>query len=181
MTLFAPYNETTMKLAMAFAKEYTHPCAFRYPRGAFMADDCESEAFELGKSKLLKEGRDTLFVGYGNGVGRAIRTAEHLDDIDPAILDLRFVKPLDQEKLGELASRYSEWFVFSDSARMGGVGSALMEFLSDAQIGSVRLTTFEYEDNFITHGKTKLVEESLGLLPEQLAAKVKAHIEKHKG
>jgi len=181
MTLFAPYNETTMKLAMAFAKEYTHPCAFRYPRGAFLADDCESEAFELGKSKLLKEGKEVLFIGYGNGVGRAIRTAEHLDEIDPAILDLRFVKPLDQERLEELSGHYSEWFVFSDSARMGGVGSALMEFLSDAQISSVRLTTFEYEDHFITHGKTKLVEESLGLLPEQLAIKVRKSIENYKG
>jgi 1-deoxy-D-xylulose-5-phosphate synthase len=45
----------------------------------------------------------------------------------------------------------------------------------------VRLTTFEYEDHFITHGKTKLVEESLGLLPEQLAIKVEKSIENYKG
>ncbi len=44
MTLLAPYNETTMKLCMAFAKEYDHPCAFRYPRGAFLAEDRESPA-----------------------------------------------------------------------------------------------------------------------------------------
>ncbi|MBT8348222.1 MAG: 1-deoxy-D-xylulose-5-phosphate synthase, partial [Sulfurovum sp.] len=71
MTLLAPYNETTMKLCMAFAKEYDHPCAFRYPRGAFLAEDRESPAYELGKSVLLKEGEEILFIGYGNGVGRA--------------------------------------------------------------------------------------------------------------
>ena len=173
ITLFAPCSDTTMKLAMSFAKEYAHPCAFRYPRGAFMAKDCSASPFELGKSELLKEGKSVLFVGYGNGVGRAIETAKHLQDIDPAILDLRFVKPLDEEMLTELSSRYKQWFVFSDSVKMGGVGSALLEFLNDKEIEGVAVTTFEYEDDFITHGDTKLVEESLGLLPEQLAIKVK--------
>jgi 1-deoxy-D-xylulose-5-phosphate synthase len=181
MTLFAPYNESTMQSAMAFAKNYEHPCAFRYPRGAFMAEDCESEPFELGKSDLLKEGESVLFVGYGNGVGRAIETARYLDGINPGILDLRFVKPLDAEMLKELAETYSQWFVFSDSARMGGVGSALLEFLSTEQIEGVSLVTFEYEDDFITHGNTKLVEESLGLLPEQLAMKVKKVQKNYKG
>lgn len=172
MTLLAPYNETTMKLAMEFAKAYEHPCAFRYPRGAFIAEDTESLPFELGKAELLKEGKDVLFIGYGNGVGRAIETAGYLEGVQPAILDLRFVKPLDESKLAELAGEYGSWFVFSDSAQMGGVGSALLEFLSREQIEGVNLTTFEYEDDFITHGNTKLVEESLGILPEQLALRV---------
>ena len=172
MTLFAPCSETTMKLAMEFAKEYAHPCAFRYPRGAFTATDCTTVPFELGKSELLKEGRELLFIGYGDGVGRAIETAKYLKDADPAILDLRFVKPLDEVKLTALAASYKRWFVFSDSARIGGVGSALLEFLSDKEIRDVCLSTFEYDDAFITHGNTKRVEKSLGILPEQLAVKV---------
>ncbi len=172
MTLFAPYNETTMKGAMAFAKAYEHPCAFRYPRGAFMAEDRESPAFELGKSVLLQEGEgDTLLIGYGNGVGRAEQTAKLLT-IQPAILDLRFVKPLDEAMLRTLAQRYKRWYVFSDSAKQGGVGSAILEFLSEAKINDVSLESFEYEDCFITHGNTKQVEESLGLLPEQLAKRI---------
>ena len=62
MTLLAPYNKTTMKLCMSFVKDYNHPSAFRYPRGAFISDDCESPAYELGKSVLLKEGKDILFI-----------------------------------------------------------------------------------------------------------------------
>ena len=169
MTLFAPYNETTMKLAMAFARDYDRPCAFRYPRGAFIAEDCESPAFELGRSVLLQEGgEEILFIGYGNGVGRAQKTAALMEN-QPAILDLRFVKPLDEEMLVSLSERYKKWYVFSDSAKRGGVGSALLEFLSEAGVEDVSLTSFEYDDAFITHGNTKLVEESLGLLPEQLA------------
>ena len=171
MTLFAPYNETTMKLCMAFAKAYNHPCAFRYPRGAFLAEDCESPAYELGKSVLLQEGEEILFIGYGNGVGRAKKVAE-LVEAKVGILDLRFVKPLDEEMLVNLSKTYKKWFVFSDSAKRGGVGSAILECLSENRIDNVALTSFEYDDAFITHGKTKLVEESLGLLPEQLAKRI---------
>jgi len=171
MTLLAPYNETTMKLCMEFAKEYKHPCAFRYPRGAFLAEDRESQAYELGKSILLQEGDDTLFIGYGNGVGRAEQTAKLLDK-EVGILDLRFVKPLDEEMLVTLSSKYKKWFIFSDSAAQGGVGSAILELLSQKKIKEVELTTFEYNDTFITHGNTRLVEESLGILPEQLAKRI---------
>ena len=171
MTLLAPYNEITMKLCMEFAKEYDHPCAFRYPRGAFLAEDRESPAFELGKSVLLQEGEDILFIGYGNGVGRAEQTASLLEQ-KVAILDLRFVKPLDEEMLIRLSAKYKKWFVFSDSAKMGGVGSAILELLSEKKIQDVALTSFEYDDAFITHGNTKLVEESLGILPEQLAKRI---------
>jgi len=176
MTLFAPCNERTMQLAMEFAKEYPHPCAFRYPRGAFLAEERESEPFRLGRSELIKEGKSLLFVGYGNGVGRAILTAKELGGYDPAILDLRFVKPLDEEMLGRLAKEYKTWFVFSESAQMGGVGSALLEFFNTAKIHDIALTTFEYKDDFIQHGSTHLVEESLGILPKQLAKRVEESI-----
>ena len=107
----------------------------------------------------------------GNGVGRAYETAELLE-VDVSILDLRFVKPLDKKMLRDLATKHKRWFVFSDSAKMGGVGSAILEFLAEEKIINIQLISFEYTDNFITHGNTKLVEESLGLLPPQLAIKV---------
>jgi 1-deoxy-D-xylulose-5-phosphate synthase len=168
MTIFAPSSNETMVKAMRFAKDFPTPCAFRYPRGAFISQEQSSSEFELGKSHTLQEGKEILFIGYGNGVGRAIKTSK-LMDTAPTILDLRFVKPLDTKRLAELAQTHKKWFIFSDSAKIGGVGSALLEFLSDNSLYGVNLTSFEYEDKFITHGNTKLVEESLGLLPEQLA------------
>jgi 1-deoxy-D-xylulose-5-phosphate synthase len=171
MTLLAPYNESSMKAAMRFAKEYDSPCAFRYPRGAFLAEESGCEPYELGKSVMLQEGEEVLLIGYGNGVGRAMLTAEMMEQ-KVGILDLRFAKPLDVQMLSKLSADYKKWYVFSDSAAKGGVGSALLEFLSEEKINDVSLTTFEYDDAFITHGNTKLVEESLGLLPEQLAARI---------
>ena len=175
MTLFAPRDEKSFHQAMAFAASYPHPCSLRYPRGSFTHTDLpESLHFALAKSQLLRSNNsDVLFVGYGNGVGRAYETAKYLD-FEVSILDLRFVKPLDKEMLREMVKKHKKWFVFSDSAKMGGVGSALLEFLADEKIFGVQVTSFEYEDTFITHGKTKEVEESLGLLPHQLALKVNA-------
>ena len=173
MTLFAPRDEKSFHQAMLFASEYQHPCSLRYPRGSFTQTDLiESEPFILGKSQLLVENdSDVLFIGYGNGVGRAYETSKLLD-FDVSILDLRFVKPLDKETLIKMASKYKKWYIFSDSAKMGGVGSAILEFLAEESIVHISLMSFEYSDAFITHGNTTLVEESLGILPSQLAKKV---------
>jgi 1-deoxy-D-xylulose-5-phosphate synthase len=171
MTIFAPSSNATMKLAMAFAKDFPTPCAFRYPRGAFISQDEDATPFELGKARIVKEGEEILLVGYGNGVGRAEEVAKLLKG-NPTILDLRFVKPLDKNTLLNLAKTHKKWYIFSDSAKIGGVGSAILELFSKEKVSDVDVVTFEYEDKFITHGNTKLVEASLGLLPEQLAEKI---------
>ena len=173
MTLLAPRDEKSMHQAVGFAATFSTPCALRYPRGNFFDVTLpESQPFELGVSQLLvSSSSDILFIGYGNGVGRAKATLDLLDEA-VSLLDLRFVKPLDTSMLRRLAQQHKRWYVFSDSARMGGVGSALLEFLNDENISDVRVVTFEYTDAFITHGKTSLVEESLGLLPEQLAQRI---------
>ena len=173
MTLFAPRDEKSFHQAMAFAAQYQHPCSLRYPRGSFIQTPLpESSEFELAKSQLLlSNDSDILFIAYGNGVGRAYETSLHVEQ-DVSILDLRFVKPLDEDMLRNLSTKHKKWFIFSDSSRAGGVGSAISEFLADENILDVNVTSFEYADKFITHGNTKLVEESLGLLPEQLAKKI---------
>jgi 1-deoxy-D-xylulose-5-phosphate synthase len=177
MALFAPRDEKSFHQAVGFAAQYDHPCALRYPRGSFLeAELPESHPFELGKSQLLVSAdSDILFIGYGNGVGRAAQTMEYLD-FEVSLLDLRFVKPLDVAMLRRLAERHTKWFVFSDSVKMGGVGSAVLECLSESKIGGVEVVSFEYGDAFIAHGKTADVEASLGLLPRQLAERVKERV-----
>jgi len=172
MIVFAPRDNETLEEGLSFAYTLVSPSAIRYPRGAFTEVDFPVVPFELGKAQILKEGNSKkLFIGYGAGVGRACET-EKLHDEDIAIVDLRFVKPIDSECLKDLAKRYDDWYIFSDSQKQGGVGSAILEFLNDENI-SIKLTSFEYEDKFIDHGDTKLVEESLGLLPVDLVKRIK--------
>ena len=172
MTLAAPFNEDSFKKLLNFATTFNTPLAIRYPRGAFIAPDFEVPPYKLGESHLIEDGEDILLIGYGNGVGRAIESKKHLKTLKPAILDLRFVKPLDEAKLKELAKKYKKWYIFSDSVYMGGVASAILEFLEKENIKDVKIKSFEYPDKFIPHGSTAKVEESLGILPTQIAKEI---------
>jgi len=172
MTLMAPRDERGMHEAIHYSYTHKGPLAIRYPRGAFLeCDHFESTPFEYGKAQLLQEGQSSvLLLGYGSGVGKAAETAKLLAEqgIDAAIVDLRFVKPLDEPLLISLAQEYEQWYVFSDSAKIGGVGSLLMTFKEKHAL-HVKIKTFEYDDAFITHGATHLIEKRLGISTEQLA------------
>jgi len=172
MTLFAPRDSKTLEYALEYAKDFESPCALRYPRGAFDELDYAPTKFTLGKSEILKRGTSKIaFIGYGAGVGRAIKTA-NLCVEDVTIVDLRFIKPMDTLLLKELSQHTDRWYVFSDSQKAGGVGSALLEMISDEDL-DVKVTSFEYPDLYVQHGDTKLLEEDLGILPEQLSLKIK--------
>ena len=171
MTLLAPRDAKSLEYALEFAKDLETPCALRYPRGAFAELTYKPARFELGRGEILKSGNsDIAFIGYGAGVARAIKTAD-LCDKEITIVDLRFVKPLDRKLLRELAKACRRWYIFSDSQKQGGVGSALLEFISEEDL-DIKITSFEYEDIYIQHGDTKLLEEDLGILPHQLAKKI---------
>ncbi|PIF04330.1 MAG: 1-deoxy-D-xylulose-5-phosphate synthase [Arcobacter sp.] len=171
MTLFAPRDSKTLQYALEFAKDFESPCALRYPRGAFDELEYSPTKFSLGKSEILKEGTCNIaFIGYGTGVARAIKTA-NLSEYDLTIVDLRFVKPMDTVLLKELSQKTDRWYVFSDSQKAGGVGSALLEMISEEDL-DVKVISFEYPDIYVQHGDTKLLEKDLGILPEQLAKKI---------
>jgi 1-deoxy-D-xylulose-5-phosphate synthase len=172
MTLFAPRDSKTLEYAVQFATNFQDgPCALRYPRGAFDELEFEATKFEYGKSQLLKQTTSKIaFIGYGAGVSKAIQTSKLIKE-DVNIVDLRFVKPLDEEFLLTLAKQTNQWYIFSDSQKQGGVGSALLEFLGEHNL-NIKLVSFEYEDIYIQHGDKKLLEEDLGILPSQLAKRI---------
>lgn len=171
MTLFAPRDSQTLKYALEFAKDFNSPCAVRYPRGAFKELEYEAKKFHLGRGEVLKEGSsDKVFIGYGAGVSKAAETLEYIDE-DITLVDLRFVKPLDEELLLDIARKSKKWYVFSDSQAQGGVGSALLEFINANDL-NIKIKTFEYPDIYVQHGDTKLLEEDLEILPHQIARKI---------
>lgn len=177
MTLLAPRCEKSMKSVMDFAYSYSSPCAFRYPRGSFILqneyDTCE---IKLGKGEILsiENNANIVLIGYGNGVGRANEVMNILrkNGILSSLVDLVFIKPLDNELLLELSKKYQKWYVFSDSSRLGGVGQILSSWLQENNIFNITVESFEYNDSFIQHGSTYLMEQHLGILPNQIAEKI---------
>ncbi|WP_258456765.1 1-deoxy-D-xylulose-5-phosphate synthase [Helicobacter sp. 10-6591] len=173
MVVFAPRDNATLEFALKFAAGHdTTPCAFRYPRGKFVLQNEEFGAteFRLGKAEVLQTGKDVLLIGYGNGVGRAYETSKILQShgISAGILDLRFVKPLDEQCLKEQLAQYSYAFVLSDSYYLGGVGSAILESNACRELNT-KIVSLELKDSFVSHGKSDMVETSIGLDSQTLA------------
>jgi 1-deoxy-D-xylulose-5-phosphate synthase len=173
MTLMAPRDSLTLEYALELAVEFNSPLAIRYPRGAFKSLQYPSSKFIYGKGEILKSNlpnSDIAIIGYGAGVTRAIET-EKLCNQEYTIVDLKFLKPLDNILLLNLAKQTKKWYVFSDSQKQAGVGSAILEFISEEDL-NIKVKTFEYDDIYIQHGDTQLLEEELGILPEQLVTKI---------
>jgi 1-deoxy-D-xylulose-5-phosphate synthase len=171
MVLFAPRCEESMKNVMEFAYSYKGVSAFRYPRGAFiLRDEFEAQPLEFGKGVILADANsDIAFLGYGNGVGKANLVRNLLaGKLDVILVDLVFAKPLDSELLLGLTKRTKKWYIFSDSAKKGGIGEIVSAFLQENKISNISVISFEYEDKFIPHGSTAEVEKHLGISAEQI-------------
>lgn len=177
VTLAAPRDEAMMEKIMEYAYFHQGVFAFRYPRGNFLLDDdfkpCE---IKLAKAQILsKTQSDKVFLGFGQGVAKAKLVLDKLGLDYASLIDLIFVKPLDEELLKELAKDTKTWFVFSDSAKIGGVGSLIANFLQKEKLCHIKLVSFEFEDQFITHGKTNEVEKFLELDIDSLCKKIKSY------
>ncbi|HEC1582214.1 TPA: 1-deoxy-D-xylulose-5-phosphate synthase, partial [Campylobacter upsaliensis] len=172
LTLIAPRDSKMMEKCMEYAYFHQGPLAFRYPRGSFILEEefapCK---LSLAKSQwLIKNTSEVAFLGFGQGVGKAWKVLQNLGNDFANLIDLIFIKPLDELLLKELASQTKIWFVFSENVKIGGVASLLREFVGQYDL-NVKIVSFEYEDAFITHGNLNEVEASLNLDVKKLSQK----------
>lgn len=173
LTLIAPRDSKMLEKCMEYAYFHQGPLAFRYPRGSFILEEefapCK---LSLAKSQwLIKNTSEVAFLGFGQGVGKAWKVLQNLGNDFANLIDLIFIKPLDELLLKELASQTKIWFVFSENVKIGGVASLLREFVGQYDL-NVKIVSFEYEDAFITHGNLNEVEVSLNLDVKKLSQKI---------
>lgn len=178
LTLVAPRDELMMENIIEYAYFHKGPLAFRYPRGSFILDkEFNPSKVELGKAQWLikNEKSEIAFIGYGQGVGKAWQVLNEMQEkID--LIDLIFAKPLDEMLLKDLAKKSKIWFVFSENAKIGGVASLLQAFIQKNDL-EIKIISFEYEDEFIEHGKTSEVEKKLKLDIESIIEKIKLYLQ----
>ena len=177
VSMCAPRDEASFKRIIEYSYTHEGVLAIRYPRGSFIlgCDETSASAGELAKSVFLKrsDSARVALIGYGNGAGRAYKTAEALEgQIEADVIDLVFAKPLDTEFLRSLARKDKIWYVFSDNAKKGGVGEILSAFLQENEISDVKIVSFEFADIFLPHGKTADVERGLGLDIQTLTERI---------
>lgn len=151
------------------------PTAFRYPRGPGVGVPlAEPEILEIGKGRVVFPGGpqpEVLILGYGSMVHPSIEAAKKLqaEGIRAVVVDPRFVKPLDEELICDLASQTGRVVTAEEGCLPGGFGSAVVELLQERGI-HVPVKRIGLPDHFVTHGSADLQKASFGLDAEGIAA-----------
>ncbi|GBE15939.1 MAG TPA: 1-deoxy-D-xylulose-5-phosphate synthase [Proteobacteria bacterium] len=165
ITLMAPGDEAGLRSSLATALAIDGPCSFRYPRGRGVGVPLdEPEVWEVGKGKLLREGMDVTLVAAGSGLHPVLDAAEKLKDvgIDAAVIDARFVKPLDSELIFKWGRQSGNIITIEENALMGGFGSAVLEAASDRG-ENCRIHRLGLPDTFIEQATQAEIRAALGI------------------
>ena len=185
LTIMAPKDENELRQMLAAAFSYNSPVAIRYPRGAGLGVEIEREfrPLERGKSEPIEiPGVDastapiTIFA-VGCHVESARQAALKLksEGIDAAVVNMRFIKPLDRDAIAAVVNAAGTKLVVTaeENVLAGGFGSAVLEAIADMG-ASVPVLRFGVGDEFVPNGTQKEEREYCGLLPEQMAEKIAA-------
>ncbi len=161
LVLMAPKDENELQHMLYTAVRHDGPAAIRYPRGAGegveLADDLT--ALPIGKGEIVREGKDILLLPIGNRVYPALEAAQGLEKvgIDAAVINPRFIKPLDSDLIIDWAEKTGRVVTIEDNARMGGFGSAVLELLASSNLSHVRVHVLGYGDRFREHGPQEIL------------------------
>jgi 1-deoxy-D-xylulose-5-phosphate synthase len=175
MVLMAPKDEDELADMMKTALELPGPSAIRYPRGAVagVTRKPEPEVLAIGKAEVLADGSDVAILGLGPMISMAWELAGRLerDGYSAAVINPRFIKPLDREMIETYARRVAAFVTFEDHVKMGGFGSAVLEALEE--IGSkVPVVRIGWPDQFIEHGKIDDLRARHGVTVDEAQAQL---------
>ena len=164
MVVMAPKDENELQHMLATAIKHPGPTALRFPRGSGLGVplDPEIKPLPIGESEILLDGDDVAIVAIGTLVEAAAEAAQELraDGIDASLINARFIKPLDETRLLNLASRCGAILTVEEHVGEGGFGSAVLEFLTD-QGANVPVKCLAIRSGLVEHGES-LASQGLG-------------------
>jgi 1-deoxy-D-xylulose-5-phosphate synthase len=167
MVIMAPADENELQHMLATAIEHDGPTAIRYPRGSATGASIDEvfKSLPIGKGKLLESGDDILILAIGKSVGDALEARSTLKEkgISAAVVNCRFVKPLDIGLISSLTAKIPRVITVEENALQGGFGSAVLEGLSDAGISGLQLERIGVADTFVEHGPQQLLRSLYGI------------------
>jgi 1-deoxy-D-xylulose-5-phosphate synthase len=173
IVVMAPRDLTELVAMLRTGLSLDMPAAIRYPRGRDgNPPEGLPEAIPLGRSELMRDGDDVAFIAVGSMVAPCMDAAEILQGqgVSAAVLDARFVKPLDEGAILSLAERVGRVITVEENAVRGGFGSAVLELLAERGMQNVQVRCAGIPDAYIEHGARKDLLESVGLCPASLAS-----------
>lgn len=179
MCVMAPKDEEELRHMLATAIAIEGPAAVRYPRGAGLGVPLTDslETLPVGKAEVLQEEGDIAFLAVGTMVEKAKEAAAILKEegIEAAVVNMRFIKPLDTELLGEMARTKRLLITAEENVLAGGFGSAVAEYLADHGI-EVPLLRFGIPDRFIEQGTRRELLSLCGLQPDEMAERIRERL-----
>ena len=175
MLVMAPSDEDETRKLLTTGFQFNGPAAVRYPRGKGpgVAIEADLEAVPIGKGVIRRKGGTVAMLVFGSMVAPASEAAEKLD---ATVVDMRFVKPLDEELIGDMVTQHQLVVTLEENTLMGGAGSAVNEFLAQANY-QIPLLNLGLPDRFLSHGKAPQMLAEAGLdsagIIEAVRAKLK--------
>ena len=173
--LMTPSDENETRLLLTSAYKYKGPAAVRYPRGTGPNSpiDTKLKSVEIGKARIINEtDSKIIFLNFGALLDQAIEVSKILG---LTLIDMRFVKPLDEEMLKKYLKNAQGYVSLEDGSVYGGAGSAVQEFCSNNQI-NIKSKLYGIPDRFIEHASREEMLEDSGLLAKQILDSLKEWI-----
>jgi len=171
MVIMAPADENEARQMLSTAFHYNGPAAVRYPRGygpsVRVTDDLATIAF--GKAQKCRTGNDVAILAFGSMLAPALQAAEELD---ATVVNMRFVKPLDQDMVLEMAKTHRALVTVEEGSMAGGAGAAVAEYLSEAGI-TLPILILGLPDEFIDHGEVGQLLSRCGLDAKGIAKTIR--------
>jgi len=174
MLLMAPADENECRQMLSTGFRHEGPAAVRYPRGTGPGVDVSSEldTLEIGKAQICREGKDVALLAFGSTLAAALEAGERLN---ATVVNMRFIKPLDEACVSELASRHHLLVTLEDNAISGGAGSAVAEALASHGI-SMPLTQLGIPDHFIEHASREEQLAECGLDADSIYQRIQREL-----
>jgi 1-deoxy-D-xylulose-5-phosphate synthase len=173
IVVMAPKDENELRRMLKTAIDHKGPIALRYPRGEGWGVELDEEIhpLEIGKGELLRQGKDIAIVAIGSTVMPALKAAQELAPlgIDAAVVNARFVKPLDRQLLISALSSVPRALTVEDHVVTGGFGGAVAELITDEGITGLSLRRLGVPDRFIPHGTQDELKKICGFDKDAIA------------
>ena len=177
LTVMAPKDENELRHMLKTAISLNGPVALRYPRGAGYGVQLDQQltALPIGQGELLREGSDLTIVAIGATVMPACEAAEALaaQGISAAVINARFVKPLDSELILAQARATGRVLTVEENALQGGFGSAVLELLHDNDGAGIKVKRLGIPDRYIEQGTQAQLRKDVGIDADGIAAAAK--------
>ncbi len=173
MVVMAPKDENELRQMLKTAIFHPGPAALRFPRGAGVGVplDPELKSLPLGEAELLRDGEDLAILAFGHVVHPALEAAERLgaEGLSAAVLNARFAKPLDADRIASLAARCRRVLTVEEGTGLGGFGAAVMEVLAERGVGAA-IHSVAIPDQIVEHGSPDQIRAAFGLDAAGIAA-----------